>query len=497
MGGESPVRVHPANPKLFELRGQPLVLLACTEHYGAVMNRPFDYRAYLDDAAERGLTLTRLFTLFRELQSAVNPYSTCKPESTDYVSPYERTGPGAACDGLPRYDLDRPNGEFYDRLEGFLSLADERGIVVEVVLLSNTYAPEVWALNPLHAANNVNDTEEIRWPEYLSSRHPRLLARQREHVQRIVRATRGFPNVIYEVCNEPGGGFPGMEGVPSPGEVDAWQRLIVEGIRAADHPGEGAHLIAGQQAFLWAPFTQYSDASFDEMPFDVVNVHPLPGTALRGRMYDMGSFMSGQLHIQELRDYCLAAWAESRPLNLDEDNVASRFTDELGWTIHRKRAWVSLLCGAHYDMIDFSIHARLPRGTRESRAGIRSWMGHLAKEMRGLDLRTGRPMPHLVVEAPPHTITAVYGDGAGETLIYLCDEREADDSGCGESIEGSLTLTLTDGRYVVRCVDPKTGAHSVGVGVKGGRAVVPLPPFSHDLALRVGRTREESRHGGS
>ncbi|MBD3173582.1 MAG: cellulase family glycosylhydrolase [Armatimonadia bacterium] len=485
MTSERRVRLHPQNRKILELDGRPLVLLACTEHYGAVMNRPFDYRTYLDDTAARGLTLTRLFTLFRELQSAQNPYSTCKPESVDYVSPYERTGPGAACDGLPKFDLDRPNPEFYARLAEFLTLAEERGIVVEVVLLSNTYAPDVWALNPLHPANNISGTEEILWPEYMSCRHPELHRRQLEHVRRIVEGTRDFPNIIYEICNEPGGSFPGMEGVPDPTEVDEWQRRIAEAIRECDHAGEERHLVAGQQAFLWGPFTQHSDGSFDEMPLDIVNVHPLPGTPLRGRTYDMGTFMSGELKVAELRDYCLAAWEEGRPLNMDEDNVASRFTDETGWTIHRKRAWVTLLCGAHYDMIDFSIHARLPRGTHESRAGLRAPMGFLAGAMRSMNLVASAPLPDLVASAPDETLAVAFGAGGSDSLIYLCDARESGDGGCGDTIEGSLVLDLPDGQHVARCMSPATGQYSPGITIGGGRVEVSLPRFRHDLALRI------------
>ena len=50
-----------------------------------------------------------------------------------------RTGPGRALDEELKYDLDRPNPEFFDRLHRFLSLASGYGIIVEVVLLSNTY----------------------------------------------------------------------------------------------------------------------------------------------------------------------------------------------------------------------------------------------------------------------------------------------------------------------------------------------------------------------
>lgn len=75
-----PIRVHPYNSKVFDFRGKPIVLVTACEHYGGVMNRPFDGERYLADTAERGINYTRLFTLFRELQSAANPYSTCKPD---------------------------------------------------------------------------------------------------------------------------------------------------------------------------------------------------------------------------------------------------------------------------------------------------------------------------------------------------------------------------------------------------------------------------------
>ena len=156
-----PLRIHPRNPKCFEFRGKPLVLVTATEHYGSVMNRPFDFEKYLADAADKRITLTRLFVLFRELQTHKNPYSPCKPESPDYIAPFSRTGPETALDGQPRYDLDQWNPEFFERLHRFLSLASDYGIIVEVTLFSNTYSPEVWALNPLRQENNINGTEKI------------------------------------------------------------------------------------------------------------------------------------------------------------------------------------------------------------------------------------------------------------------------------------------------------------------------------------------------
>ncbi len=88
-----PIRLHPQNPRVFEYRGKALVLITATEHYGAVMNRPFRWEPYLDDLVDKHRTASRLFVLYRELQTAVNPYSTCNPETLDFISPYPRTGP--------------------------------------------------------------------------------------------------------------------------------------------------------------------------------------------------------------------------------------------------------------------------------------------------------------------------------------------------------------------------------------------------------------------
>jgi len=63
-----PLRLHPDNPHYFLFRGKPAVLITSGEHYGAVLNRAFDFRKYLDTLAADRLNLTRVFTgLYREV----------------------------------------------------------------------------------------------------------------------------------------------------------------------------------------------------------------------------------------------------------------------------------------------------------------------------------------------------------------------------------------------------------------------------------------------
>lgn len=38
-----PIRLHPDNPRWFQWRGQAMALVTSAEHYGAVLNRDFDF----------------------------------------------------------------------------------------------------------------------------------------------------------------------------------------------------------------------------------------------------------------------------------------------------------------------------------------------------------------------------------------------------------------------------------------------------------------------
>jgi hypothetical protein len=247
LGAGGPVSLHPDNPRYFKVRGRPTVLVTATEHYGSVINRPFDYEKYLADHAARGLNLTRTFLLFRELQTARNPYSTCKPETDDYIAPYPRVPPGDVNVRQITYDLDRWNPEFFERLGRFLAAADRHGVVVELTLFSNTYDDSVWSLNPLNAVNNKQGVGKVTPPEYITLRDAGLVARQKAFARKVVRETARFDNVYYEVCNEPTGGYDHAAKV-TPEEVDAWLTEMAATVRDELKQMGRTHLVVGAEA---------------------------------------------------------------------------------------------------------------------------------------------------------------------------------------------------------------------------------------------------------
>ena len=481
-----PISIHPENAKYFLFRNRPLVLITATEHYGSVLNRPFDFDKYLADAAEKRQTLTRTFMLFRELQTVRNPSSPCKPESPDYIAPWPRTGPGIALDGEPQFDVDQWNPEFFERLHRFLTRAAELGIVVELTLFSNAYTDRVWALQPLNGENNLQRVGRVPFSQYTSLHDEALLERQLAYVAKIVQETSRYDNVYYEICNEPGAC---ADTQTSAADVDAWQARMARAVRDELNKLDRKHLVFGCQANDDRPQFQKLDESFSGRTFDVVNVHPLPNTVLNGRAYGLGNFMSKELALREFREFCHATQAFGKPCVSDEDNTATLYRDDVGWTIHRKRAWTALLCQTHYDFIDFSVTVGNETGTTESNRKIRTWMKHLSEFIHAFDFIRAKPLEGWIEECPPHLVASVLAIPGEDYAAYLADDREVTDPTAGKPISGNVSFQLPAGNYGASLYSPITGEASPAVRVQGGQqaVVVSLPPFVHDIVLRVVR----------
>jgi hypothetical protein len=483
-----PFMIHPENLKYFLFRGKPLVLVAASEHYGSVVNRRFDFEQYLAEAADKKQTVTRTFLLYRELQSARNPCSPVKPESPDYIAPWPRTGPGKAMDGEPKYDLDHWNPEYFMRLHRFLARASALEIVVELTVFSNTYSNDVWALNPLRQENNLQRIGSVEWPEYLSLSDSRLVERQSAYARKIVQETSGYDNVYYEICNEPGGSKPRHATAK---EVDDWQQRMGGVIRGELQQLGRHHLLFGQSAFSYLPrFSQDFDEAFSDSPFDAVNVHPLPGLSYGAHTYNLGEFMSKELHLEQFRDFFLAVQGARKPCISDEDNAASMYLDDVGWTIDRKRAWTAIMTGAHYDFIDFSIRAGIEAGTQESRQKLRSWMRNLSEFIHSFDFVHARPMPEWIESKPAHLVGAALAKPGLEYVAYLADSREITDPTAGRPISGDVSFRLPEGDFLACLYSPSAGAYSPRLPSRGGRTITfELAPFAEDVVVRVTRAQ--------
>lgn len=482
-----PLRIHPLNGKIFEYKDKPVVLLCATEHYGSVINRPFDYEKYLLHCYETGQNYTRLFLLFRELQTPVNPYSTCKPESTDYISPYLRTGPGPAADGLPKYDMNKWNPEFFTRLHDFMQIAAKYGVIAEITLFSDNYSNELLSLIPFGLDSNINGVGDENFEILMTMKNQKVLDYQLRFIKKIVAELNEYDNFFFEICNEPVCFEPEFASIQ---DINNWQQYLIDYIRNEERDFPKKHLIAVTECWEFygrKNLAAETDKSFGQLSADIVNVHPLENIVYKGKSYNMGLFMSKQLCLKDFRDYCLAAWDEPKPLNIDEDNVASRFRDYDGWTIHRKRAWTSLFCGAHYDYIDFSIVNYCPAGTGDSQKYLHKWYKNLRDFTSSMDFIKGKPLMGVVAGCPGEVLESVYGIPGKQYNIYLADKRELTESGHGNTISGAIEMALGKGEYNVVYYSPEHGRVLSESTSDGGKIKLVLPQFSHDLVIQLNK----------
>ena len=319
-------------------------------------------------------------------------------------------------------------------------------------------------------------------------RHPKLFQWQCAHVRRIVEETNRYDNIIYEICNEPGGNLSG-DNTPTLEEVNDWEMALAKVVQQTETNLPNKHLIAGQEAFTYNPWEQSSDKSFEDFGIDIVNIHPLPNTTYDGVSYDMGQFMSKQLKLRALRDYCLATRYEAKSLNLDEDNIASQYKDYDGWTIHRKRAWTTLFCACHYDYIDFSIINYCETGTPESQRCIRTWLKHLSEFIHSIDLVRAKPLVGWLQEQPDNTIESVLAVEGEDYCIYLADERELSEPDTGDIIQGKIAFDLPEGSYKMACFSPMAGMYSPWMLIQFEKPIrVSVPEIQHDIVIRVKRS---------
>ena len=230
------IQLHPDNPHYFLWRGEPTVLITSGEHYGAVLNRAFNYSKYLKTLESHGFNLTRTFSgAYCEPIGAFKiQNNTLAPAKHQLICPWARSKTSGYATGGNKFDLTKWDNAYFKRLRHFVAEASKRGVVVELVLFCPFYKDDMWMLSPMNAVNNVNGIGKMKRTDAYTLNHPKLLAVQDAMVRRIVEELKDFDNVYYEICNEPYFGGVTLE----------WQNHIAETIVKVEAEFKVKHLIA-------------------------------------------------------------------------------------------------------------------------------------------------------------------------------------------------------------------------------------------------------------
>jgi hypothetical protein len=470
-GRAEPIRAHPDNPHYYLFRGRPTVLITSAEHYGAVINRAFDYNAYLDALKSHGLNYTRIYPAgFIEPEGTFHPENTLAPKSEDLIQPWARSQTPGYRSGGNRFDLDRWDQEYFRRLKDFLAQADARGIVVEVCFF-NAQNRGSWPMSPLYWKNNIQGGAHVDdYNDVQTLKHPDLVRSQEEFVRRIVKEVNSFDNVILEICDEP---F--SYGTPRT-LAGLWIAHLVEVVSQTESTLPQKHLLGQQvQGRLGGPvdFTSNPDVSVIvtqyvwETPDEQVG-----GMKALDHLYDRNK----PIDLNETGYYPLDSWYEG---------------DKAGDV--RVEAWEFMVGGgSSFNNLNAMYTVRDPAGRAAGNAPVLQTMQSLKQFIEAFDFLKMRPDRSFVVSGMP-TGTHYRGiSERGQQYAFYHHHSELKPyvyKVVPGAYEEHLILDLPAGTYRADWVTPSTGAvlSTETFTHPGGQRSVATPRHTVDIALLIKR----------
>jgi hypothetical protein len=417
-----PLRVLPSNTRYFTDGSGKAVYLTGSHVWWSLVGgstwkvspcenpvREFSFKEYLDQLRHYGHNFIRLWAI--ELPR----WEECGVTVTVAPQPWLRTGPGLALDGLPKFDLTRPNPTYFSRLRQRVALAAARRFYVSAMLFEGWglqwHGDWRWRSHPFNAANNVNGIDgdpnaDGTGTETHTLEVPAVTRIQEAYVRRVVDAVNRYDNVLFEVANESGS------------YSTAWQYRMVAVVRAHERRKPKQHPVG--------------------MTFQ--NANGTNATLFRSPAQWVGP--AGQEFLED-------------PPALSVRKVVLSDTDHhCGGCGDHTFPWRSLLRGLN------PIHMDLMEPGDERSHAIRATMGQTRRYANRIDLARSRPRPELASTRYCLAVTGreylVYQPDGGPFTVDLRGER------------GTFSLEWFEVGY-----DRTTTADSV----TGGGVVTLTPPF--------------------
>jgi hypothetical protein len=463
-----PIRAHPDNPHYYLFRGKPTVLVTSAEHYGAVMNRAFDYVAYLDALKSHGLNYTRIYpAAFVEPEGAFKLQNTLAPAPGDLIQPWARSQSSGYVSGGNRFDLDRWDPEYFRRLKDFVAQAGERGVVVEICFF-NAQNRGSWPMSPLFWKNNIQGEGNVDKDDVQTLKHPKLVRRQEDFIRRIVQEVNSFDNVILEICDEP---F--SYGTPRD-LAGPWIAHLVEVVRQTESKLPQKHLL-GQQ--VQGPIGGPVDFS----------ANPDVSVIVTQYVWQTPDEQVGGL---KALDYL---YDRNKPIDLNETGyypLASWYTGDKAGDV-RVEGWEFMVGGgSSFNNLNGMYTVRDPAGTGAENQPVLEAMQCLKQFIDGFDFLKMRPDRSFVVSGMPAGVKyRGISERGKQYALYHHHSRFKDYvyTVTPGMYQEQLVLNLPAGVYKMDWIDPSNGAM---LGTErfthtGGQHPVSTPKHTIDMALRI------------
>jgi hypothetical protein len=471
----SPIRLDPRNPHYFLFHGKTTALISSGEHYGAVMNLDVNYHRYLETIQAAGFNYTRLFGgsyIEVPAKSFGIQRNNLAPAPGRLIAPWARSSTPGYTGGGNKFDLNQWNPEYFQRFHEFLAEAEKRGIIVEISLFSAQYNEVQWNVSPFNSINNINQTDVIDWKKVNTVNNGKILSYQERYTRKLVHEANAFPNVIFEIQNEPWSDRPVLTNVVNPflfpparnqypnsvdlpdEEAMVWQTHVAEWISSEEASLPNKHLIAQNYCNFVLPVRQL-----------------IPGVSIVNFHYAYPEAVT--------LNYSL-----NKALSYDETGFLGR--DDEGYI---RQAWNFMLSGGSvFNGLDYSFSPGHEDGTDTAPNGpgggspeLRRRLGILHQLLQTLPLVNMTPDTQTVKHAQG-VYTRMLSSSTGQYAMYL------DGNGPTE-----LILSLPTGEYAFHWVDIHTGSQTSSLSFThaGGDKHLSTPNFKDGIALLLTRAQQK------
>ena len=369
--------------------------------------------------------------------------NTLAPDPLRFICPWARSDKKANAGYGFKFDLNQWNPNYFTRLKDFIAEAQKRGIIVELTLFCPFYEDSQWVLSPFNSLNNINGLGNIiRTDVYTLDKNKGLLDIQEKMVRKIVEELQNFPNLIYEICNEPYFG----------GVTIDWQNHIAQVISDAEKSLPYKHLISQNIANGSKEITAPNPLA------SVFNFHyAAPPKAV----------------------------AVNYGLNKVIGDNETGFNGQKDST-YRKEAWEFILSGGGlFNNLDYSFTCGTEKGTFQYPVSVpgggsqtyRKQLGCLKKFIQTFNFVAMKPD------------TAVYSGGSSSKnkVIVLAETGKQYAIYLMGGKQVNLELAIPQGSFTLKWINPLTGKTEKKGRLKhsGGKVSLESPVYSEDIALQI------------
>lgn len=466
-----PIKVSPANPHYYFYQGKPIILITSAEHYGAVVNKDFDYTTYLDALAAHGLNYTRIYpgAMF-EPSGKFMQGNTLGPKPDALIVPWARSEKPGYRLGGNRFDLDRWDPAYFARFKDFLTQAERRNIIIEICFFNSQY-DDTWPLSPLQIENNVQGVGRCDWRAVQTLRDADLVVRLDDYVRKLTQEANPFNNVILEICDEPGHIGTGFE------QSGPWVAHLADVVLDTESKLPKKHLLAQEvDGPLGGPVDFAADPRFSV----------IVGQYIWGD--DKGE-MGGMKGL----DF---KYKDNKPIELNETCYFPIWYEGDRVADSRVEAWEFIVGGgAGFNHLNGLFTVVNPTGNTPENERVLRALRNLKRFMDDFDfVRMAPDKTFLVGGVSTPQFHRALSEPGQQYALYIHHSSEKA-GGSYTVVPGDyreeLMLNLPAGHYRVDWVDPETGSvlNSINLIHEGGNRTLNTPAYKIDIALKIKRVQ--------